>query len=87
MNKSETFKNQFYICHSCNISLCPLCKSCHDKEHHIIDYDLKDFSCKEHNESYISFCNDCKKDLCVLCLKEHSGHKVINYGDIMPEIE
>ena len=53
VDKSETFKNQLYICHSCNISLCPLCKSCHDKEHHIIDYDLKDFSCKEHNESYI----------------------------------
>ena len=86
IDKSETFKNQFYICNSCNISLCPLCKSCHDKEHHIIDYDLKDFSCKEHNESYISFCNECKKDACVLCLKAHSGHKVINYGDIMPEI-
>ena len=86
VDKSETFKNQFYICHSCNISLCPLCKSCHDKEHHIIDYDLKDFSCKEHNESYISFCNECKKDVCVLCLKDHSGHKIINYGDIMPEI-
>ena len=85
-DKSETFKNQFYKCNSCNIPLCPLCKSCHNKEHYIIDYDIKDFSCKEHNESYISFCNDCKKDVCVLCLKVHSGHKIINYGDIMPEI-
>ena len=85
-DKSDTFKNQFYICNSCHISLCPLCKSCHNKEHHIIDYDLKDFSCKERKESYISFCNECKKDLCVLCLKDHNGHKVINYGDIMPEI-
>jgi len=85
-DKNETFKNQFYKCNSCNIPLCPLCKSCHNKEHYIIDYDIKDFSCKEHNESYISFCNDCKKDVCVLCLKVHSGHKIINYGDIMPEI-
>jgi len=38
-------------------------------------------------ESYISYCNECKKDICVLCLKEHNEHKLIPYGDIMPEIE
>jgi len=63
-----------------------LCKSAHDKSHYIIDYDLKDFSTKEHNESYISYCNDCKNDICILCQKEHVGHKIITYGDIMPEI-
>ena len=87
VNKNETFKNKFFICNTCNINLCPLCKGFHNKEHNVIDYDLKDFSCQKHNELYISYCDDCKKDICVLCAKEHNEHKIITYGDIMPEIE
>ena len=87
VNKNETFKNKFFICNTCNINLCPLCKGFHNKEDNIIDYDLKDFSCQKHNELYISYCDDCKKDICVLCAKEHNEHKIITYGDIMPEIE
>ena len=85
-NKNETFKNQFFICFSCNIFLCPLCKNSHNKDHYIIDFDQKDFTCRDHKESYISYCSDCKKDLCVLCLKDHGGHEVISYGDIIPDI-
>ena len=38
-NKSKTFNNKFYICGICNINLCPICKSKHNKEHKLIDYD------------------------------------------------
>ena len=38
-NKSKTFKNKFYICTSCKVNICPLCKTIHDKSHNIIDYD------------------------------------------------
>ena len=40
-NKSETFNKQFYICNTCNINLCPMCKYKHDINHYIIDYELK----------------------------------------------
>ncbi len=86
MKKSETYQNAFYFCCSCNKFLCPLCKNSHSKEHHFIDYNKKDFICNKHYESYISYCNKCKKDICVLCLKEHNGHEIINYGDIIPDV-
>ena len=38
-NKSNSFNNQFYKCCTCNINLCPLCKSSHDTNHIILDYD------------------------------------------------
>ena len=66
--------------------MCPLCKHQHNKEHHIIDFDYKDFICKKHYESFISYCKNCKQDLCLLCIKEHHGHEMINYGDIIPDI-
>ena len=40
-NKNNTFENIFYNCLTCNINLCPLCKSSYDKSHDIIDYDQK----------------------------------------------
>ena len=86
IKKSETFDNKFYICCECQNFLCPLCKKAHKQEHHIFDYDQKNFICRKHYESYISYCSDCKNDICLLCIKEHNGHKLINYGDIMPNI-
>ena len=38
-NKSETYNNQFYVCLDCNINICPLCKSMHNKDHNIKNYD------------------------------------------------
>ena len=32
-NKSNTYNNEFYICNTCKINICPLCKSKHDKSH------------------------------------------------------
>jgi len=86
-NKSNTFKNSFYICCKCHINLCPLCKNTHEKSHFIINYEDKDFYCQEHFEMNIYFCNDCKKDICSRCENQHNSHKTTSYGSIMPDEE
>ena len=76
-NKNETTDNKFFKCCKCNINLCPLCKIAHEKKvnnnHLILDYDIKNFSCNEHGERYIIYCNECNKDICDVC--DHMEHK------------
>ena len=86
INKSISYNNNFFICLECNINLCQLCKSIHDKNHNIIDYDDRFFICYSHNESFISYCNNCKKDICTICEAEHKEHQIITYGSIFPNI-
>ena len=59
--KNKTYKNAFNICYSCKLNLCPICTDSHNKTHKIIDYDLKNFICNKHYESFLSFCEQCKK--------------------------
>ena len=66
-NKSETTNNKFYKCLDCNINLCPLCKSSHNKNHRKIDYEMKNNCCESHGERYISYCKDCNQNFCDLC--------------------
>ena len=86
-NKDKVYGNKFFICFNCKFKLCPLCKTNHDKSHDIIDYDDKNYICATHSESYTSYCYDCKKDICAMCEKEHSGHKSITYGSILPDMK
>ena len=60
-NKYKSYNKQFYLCLTCKKNICPLCKSMHDNNHKIIDYDKKNYICKEHKEIYRSYCNECKK--------------------------
>ena len=83
-NKSETYKNEFYRCLYCGINLCPLCKSNHDKNHNIINYENRNYICDSHNKNYDNYCKDCNKNICMNCLKEHKNHNSIYYGDILP---
>ena len=62
-NKSNTYNNEFYICLTCRINICPLCKSSHDKLHNIINYEQKNYICERHNETYIKYCDECKKNI------------------------
>ena len=64
-NKSESYNNIFYICNSCKINICPLCKSKHDKNHNIINYDQKEYICEIHNENYVKYCDTCKNNICM----------------------
>ena len=45
-----------------------------------------EFYCEEHNEKYISYCQECKKDLCMLCLDNHEYHYILYYTNIVPKI-
>jgi len=78
--KGTAYQNVFYKCLNCKMNLCPLCKSAHDKSHIILNHDDINFFCEEHNERYIKYCNDCKKNFCIQCEDEHKGHKDIYLG-------
>ena len=61
-NKMNTHNNDFYICNTCNKSICPLCKSVHDQEHSIIKYDDKNYICKKHNDPFTKYCKKCVEE-------------------------
>ena len=82
-NKGNSYKNEFYTCFTCNMNLCILCKTNHNKNHMINNYDLRDFICKKHNDKYIKFCQKCQINLCLFCQSEHKQHKIIDFGDII----
>jgi len=84
-NKKNTYNNEFYRCGTCKINLCPICKSKHDTNHKIINYNDKDFKCSIHNERYNSFCSKCKENLCLACKNNHNGHELIFYDKLIIE--
>jgi hypothetical protein len=84
-NKANSYKNIMYICNTCKINLCPLCKENHDQNHNIINYEQKYYICDIHNRQFNSFCKSCKKDICVLCESEHEQHEIIYYSKIIPK--
>ena len=72
-NKLEAYNNKFYICCNCNTNLCSLCKSSHDKNHLIINYEDKNKLCNKHGERYILYCKENNKNICDLCdMKNHN---------------
>ena len=90
-NNCKNYKNNakndvFYNCLFCNINLCPICKSKHDKKHNIINYELKNFICKNHNEKFNSYCKKCKLNLCIFCESKHEDKdNLIYYKNIIPK--
>ena len=77
-NKSNTYNNEFYKCHDCNINLCPLCKINHSNNHNIIKYDKINYLCCKHNEPFTDYCTKCKINICLLCDEEHKEHELIS---------
>jgi len=47
----------------------------HNKSHKIIDYSLKDYVCELHNENYISYCKNCKMNICRIC-GDNTKHEI-----------
>ena len=79
---NEIYKKKLYKCCNCKINICPLCKSKHekhDKNHIIIEYELRNYLCNVHGEKYISYCEECNKNLCDMCEIEHTNH---NYNSL-----
>ena len=84
-NKSNTYNNEMYKCISCGKILCPLCKLKHDKNHEKINYELKNYICNKHNESFSRYCEQCDNNICIKCEKEHKNHNSISLGEMMPD--
>ena len=84
-NKSKTFQNQFYRCLTCKKNFCPLCKSSHNEEHDLIEFEQYNYVCLNHNEKFNSFCKKCKINLCMECESEHKDKEnLIYFRDILP---
>ena len=84
-NKGNTFNNEFYKCLNCNINICPLCKSNHDKGHNIIKYDEKNYLCNQHGVPFCGYCNNCKKNICSNCEDDYDNHDIILYGKLLKD--
>ena len=80
-NKSKVNNNQFYRCLDCKMNLCPLCKSGHENDHNIIDYDEINYFCF-HNEQFVNYCKTCKQNICMTCSLEHENHELISFTSI-----
>ena len=84
-NKNECYKRIFFYCKICLQNLCILCKESHNKNHNIINYELKNYVCSEHGDNYYSFCQKCKKNICIACENFHSNHDLIYFAKILPK--
>ena len=82
-NKGSTHNNQFFICLNCNKNLCPLCRSIHDNNHSVINYDDKNYICKKHKDRYNKFCITCNENICIVCDMEHNNHDILDLGRIL----
>ena len=82
-NKSNTYNNELYICITCDKNICPLCKSKHNINHKIINYDDKNYICIKHNEPYIKYCKTCNEDICIICENEHKEHDIFELSKIL----
>ena len=43
-----------------------------------------EFLCIEHGKEYINYCNDCSRDICYSCSKQHLNHKLIHFSQFIP---
>ena len=82
-NKNNVFNKEFYKCFTCNMNLCPLCKSIHDKSHNIINHEQINYICAKHNDMYTNYCKKCKINICMQCNDEHLNHENIFLGNII----
>ena len=76
---------KFYIC-TCKKYFCPICYIKHSviKNHILIEYNERFYTCKKHNCKYISLCGNCNINLCKKCELEHSRHTIMEYKSIIP---
>ena len=85
-NKANSPNNEFYRCLTCNTNLCLLCKSIHQLDHNIINYEQKNYICNKHHEHFIKYCYDCHENICYNCDVEHKNHNKLLLNDITPNI-
>ena len=102
-NCSKTAKvdSNFFLCLTCSKSITRyvyFCSDCIGKhnldlkdknKHFIINYEDKNYFCKNHSKKYENYCFQCKKNLCNDCtdehLKNHKEHQIKNLDLLVPE--
>jgi len=68
--------------------LCPLCSNQHPKNHELLDYNNIHYYCQSHKDFYVSYCVDCKINLCMKCeIKHVKFHQTANFQNIFPDEE
>ena len=83
----------FYKCLKCTqingrtIYLCSQCNLLHNEKHKRINYDEKNYFCEQHYKELKFYCNDCQKDLCDECAKNHKCNHIIKYESINIDIK
>ena len=82
-NRGNTYNNDFYTCLNCQNNLCVLCKTRHNKNHIIINYDQKNFICPKHYNSFFKYCHNCNINICLICNKEHINHNLQSFENII----
>ena len=81
---SYIMSNQIFICFTCHQRLCSKCKQIHNENHYSINNGMKDYICSKHNnERFISYCENCKENLCFLCENDHENHNIIIFRKII----
>jgi len=59
--------------------MCPLCKSNHNTNHLIINYDDKNYICGKHNEQLTKYYKACDENICIIYENEHENeHDIID---------
>ena len=48
------------------------------------DINSKEFICSSHGKEFINYCEDCAKNICYSCSKDHFNHKVIHFSQLLP---
>ncbi len=87
-NSYKDINEIMFNCLTCNNNICMSCSKNHNKEHHIIKYEMKHYLCNIHKKKYNSYCNKCKQNLCIICEKEHQKEKdLVFFKDMMPLID
>ena len=83
-SKGKATEEKFWRCGTCNKNICIICKSAHDKDHILIEYNKKNYVCHKHNEPLKSYCEACQLNLCEKCNTKHDKeHKIISFEEIM----
>ena len=83
-DKCDNYKyyyDKFYLDQN-NKKICPLCTLL-ENSNEMIDYDFKYTYCNIHKGKLLSYCNNCKHNLCAKCEFEHKKHKVITFKQIL----
>ena len=86
-NTQKNTNKIFKYCYNCNKLICENCYLSHNKEHKVINNNEYNNKCQKHyNQTYISFCFDCKENICNECKKSkiHKGHKKYDFIEIEP---